>query len=194
MLNTRISSFKSTTLLVATSLLCCAGLGTAAQASRPADPDGPPTLHGPGKACIVIRHSGAHHAGHIGWAFETSKDYYTFGAVEDKSSDGSAGWWRWGSRTDMLSAFQHRGHPGGPYDAIKCIEVAQPNPDSARDVASTMPDRSKHYSLLTKNCLNATYDVIHAYGATRIPTPSGFDRAPNLYYKAFKGQETSLRR
>lgn len=193
MLNTRISSFKSSTFLIATSLLCCAGLGTAAQASYPSDGN-TPTLHGPGKACIVIQHSGASHLGHIGWAFETSKDYYTFGAVEDSSKDGSAGWWKWGTREEMLSAFQHRGHPGGPYDAIKCIEVDRPNPDSARGVASTMSDRSKHYNFFTKNCLNATYDVIHAYGASHIPSPSGFDRSPNLYYNAFKGQETSLHR
>src|SRR5882672_10965957 len=40
MTNTQIRSFKSPTLLVAASLLCCAGFGTAAHASYPAEPSG----------------------------------------------------------------------------------------------------------------------------------------------------------
>ena len=192
--NTPIRSFKSSTLLVATSLVCCAGLGTVAQASYPADPSGPPPLQGPGKACVVIRHSAVLHAGHIGWGVEIAQGRYMFGAVEDMSSNGSKGWSQEGTWDDMLAAFQHPGHTGGRYDAIKCIEVAQPNPATAINVGSTMPERSKHYNVFTKNCLHATYAVIHAYGATHVPTPSWADMVPNKYYNDFKGHETPLHR
>jgi hypothetical protein len=94
----------------------------------------------------------------------------------------------------MLTAFQHPGHSGARYDAIRCIEVAQPDPAAAINVGWTMPDRSKHYDGLTKNCLHATYAVIHAYGATHIPAPSWADMVPNKYYNDFKGHETRLPR
>lgn len=202
MLNTRIGSFKSSTLLLATSLLCCAGLGTAAQANHPPEPkpSGPPPLEGHGKACVVIRHNGAKvpglpvHAGHIGWAVEIGQNRFMFGAVENASSNGSAGWSQEGRLQEMVAAFENPGHTGNAYDAIKCIEVARPNPTAAIQVGWTMPDRSKHYNLRTKNCLHATYDVIHAYGATDIPSPSWLDMVPNKYYKDFKGHERLLHR
>lgn len=196
MLNTRIHSFKSSTLLVATSLLCCAGLGTAAQADHP----GPAPFQGPGQACVVIRHSGAQvpltpiHLGHIGWGVEIAHGRYMFGAIEDRSSNGNAGWSQEGTWEDMLAAFKHPGHSGGHYDAIRCIEVAQPNPAAAINVGSTMQDRSKHYDFRSKNCLHATYAVIHAYGANHIPTPNWADMAPNKYYNDFKGHEWPLHR
>jgi hypothetical protein len=188
--NTPIRSFKSSTLLIATSLLCCAGLGTAAQADHP----GPAPFQGPGQACVVIRHSPVLHAGHIAWGVEIAQGRYVFGAVEDSSSNGSAGWSQEGTWDDMLAAFHHPGHTGGRYDAIKCIEVAQPNPAAAINVGSTMPERSKHYNVVTKNCLHATYAVIHAYGATHVPAPNWADMIPNKYYSDFKGHETRLPR
>jgi len=68
------------------------------------------------------------------------------------------------------------------------------NTAAAIQVGWTMPERSKHYHLRTKNCLHATYAVIHAYGATDIPNPSWFDMLPNKYYKDFKGHERLLHR
>jgi hypothetical protein len=196
MRNTRIQSLKSS-LLIAASLLCGASLGTAAQASearRPPD-DGPAAAAAAsfGHACVVIRHSGAQvpltpiHFGHIGWGVEISNGRYLFGAVEGASSNGSAGWSRTGSWAQMLAAFQHPGHTGSKYDGLRCVAVARPNVGAASSAARTMPDRSKHYDLRTKNCLHATYAVIHAYGATGVPAPSGTDIIPNKYYNDFPG-------
>jgi hypothetical protein len=200
MVNTQTRSFKSPTLLLAASLLCCAGLGTAAHASHPADPSATPPLRGPGKACLVIRHKDVRvplvlpplYAGHIGWAVQIAPDQYVFGAVEGKSSDGSAGWHQIGRWNEMLAVFQHPGHSWQPYDAIKCVDVPGPKVSDAMQLAGTMPDRSKHYDLRTKNCLHATYNMIHTYGATNIPTPNWTDMIPNKYYKDFKGHETSV--
>lgn len=194
MINTRIKSLRSSLLLAATSLMCCASLGTAAQASEAARPAAERAASFQGHACVVIRHSGAQvpltpiHFGHIGWGVEISHDRYLFGAVEGASSNGSAGWSRQGSWADMLAAFQHPGHSGSRYDGIRCVDVARPNSAGALGVSRTMPDRSRTYDLRTKNCLHATYAVIHAYGATGIPTPSGTDIIPNKYYNDFPGQ------
>jgi hypothetical protein len=199
MFNTNIRSFRSSTLLITTTLLCFASLATASPASVAPIPGGGTAFEGPGHACIVVRHAGARHAGHVAWGVEISRDHYLFGAVEGPSSNGSAGWFKAGSWGDMLAAFQKAslrpGRAGEPYDAIRCVPVSRPNTARAWTIARSMADRSRHYNLLNLNCLHATYAVLHDYGTANLPSPHGFFRLPNLYYNRFDGRhEWILRR
>ncbi len=158
-------------------------------------PGGAEGLAGPGHACVAVRHEGAAHFGHVGWGVEVSHNRYLFGAVEGKTSNGSAGWFKEGSWADMLAAFQKAalrpGHAGSRYDALRCVKVASPNVGRAWAVARTMATRSRNYNLITNNCLNATYDVIHDYGTGDLPNPNIW-RAPNIYFNKFDGRHEWL--
>lgn len=153
MLNTHLKSFKSSTLLVTTSLLCVASLGTAAQAGEALHPPpgGGEVFTGPGHTCVAIRHDGAAHFGHIGWGVEVFRDHYLFGAVEGKSSNGSSGWYKEGTWADMLAAFEKAAlRPGHAGRALRTRsgrgEVSRPNMTRAWLEARTMQNRSRNYT------------------------------------------------
>jgi len=132
-----------------------------------------------GCAKVYLRPSGARHHGHVGWAFSFPGGGYLTGGVEmpnmslrlwqsppkmgfwslvvenpEAAMTGPPHWERWNSR----------------YDLYKELPVEVSNaPAAMREVKRVA---SKYWRLIGQNCMDATYEVLRAFGAEGLPKPS----------------------
>ena len=136
-----------------------------------------------GRARVYVRHSGAHHAGHVGWGYLLPDGSWEVGAVE-----------RGGIITPPLKDGFWRGEFVDPtprmrelrYDAYKEFDVGAPNPEAARAQEDVIDKR--YFSLARHNCMNDTHDVLTAYGA-KLPNPDRFwDWRPNEWFREIEGE------
>src|SRR5205814_1001240 len=132
---------------------------------------------GKGVAAIFVRWSGADGLGHIGWAFQsdydlqTQRNFYWYGSVENPSGkisvpDGdpqAIGFWdKYGDWSNVLQDFQARGYNQWKYD------TASPrHPEPAQQMMKVIALRG--YNLFGRNCANAVYDILKAYGESDLP-------------------------
>lgn len=147
---------------------------------------GDPTAEGPGlRAMAFVRHSGAMGMGHAGWAFEWPNGWFNCGSVENRSGAaytpaGKADFWT-ANTEDPVATMVELG-PG--YDEYKVFRVPNPHP---KDAWATVAWISRQpYFVQRRNCADATYDVLRAFGVDTI-----FDTSqksmPNEWYDALPG-------
>ena len=122
------------------------------------------------KAIVYIRSNArkgnVEHA-HVGWAFEVKPGIFNAGSIEDVPMNK-----RWNVKTndpnDVFGCGPNNGYYP-TYDMYKVLEVASPNIASA--LASQQQVMQTEYSFIGKNCMDATYKILHAYGA-KLPVPA----------------------
>ena len=147
---------------------------------------GDATAEGPGlRAMAFVRHSGAMGMGHAGWAFEWPNGWFNCGSVENRSGAaytpaGKADFWT-ANTQDPVATMVELG-PG--YDEYKVFRVPNPHP---KDAWATVAWISRQpYFVQRRNCADATYDVLRAFGVDTI-----FDTSqksmPNEWYAALPG-------
>jgi hypothetical protein len=140
-----------------------------------------------GHARVYVRRTGAHGAGHVGWAFTVASGSWEAGAVE-----------RGGIITPPLADGFWSEELIDPsprmlalnYHAYKELDVPFPNVAAAREQEARVDRRM--FSIARHNCMNDTFDVLTAYGAV-LPDPDNIsDWRPNDWYRAVVGEETRL--
>ncbi len=141
---------------------------------------------GPGlRAMAFVRRSGAMGMGHAGWAFEWPNGWFNCGSVENRSRSsyrpaGKADFWT-ANTQDPVATMVELG-PG--YDEYKVFRVPNPHP---KDAWATVAWISRQpYFIQRRNCADAAYDVLRAFGVDTI-----FDTSqksmPNEWYAALPG-------
>ncbi|MFG2793078.1 hypothetical protein [Streptomyces sp. NPDC048419] len=164
--------------------------GSAVAPGRPA---------GPGGACVFVKPDGAQKFGHVGWGFRvTGTDRWVYGAVENPTNElytppgGYIGAWHaQGSYARMLGEMSRDAHYPGksthPYSRYRCVSSPAGDVDAARKMIRTVesrgflvgPDRTTG-DLTSRDCLDATYDVLHAYRARHLTYAPHLD-IPNVW-------------
>jgi uncharacterized membrane protein HdeD (DUF308 family) len=147
---------------------------------------GDPTADGPGlRAMAFVRHSGAMGMGHVGWAFEWPNGWFNCGSVENRSRSsyrpaGQADFWT-ANTQDPVGTMVELG-PG--YDEYKVFRVPNPHPKDAWATVAWISHQP--YFVQRRNCADATYDVLRAFGADTL-----FDTSqksmPNEWYASLPG-------
>ncbi|MGW3151028.1 MULTISPECIES: hypothetical protein [Streptomyces] len=177
--HTKAGKVKSTAASAAGSTAVLAGRG------QPA---------GHGGACVFVKPDGAQKFGHVGWGFRiTGTNTWEYGAVENPTNKlytppggGIGAWHARGSYDRMLSDMSRDAfYPGKsthPYSRYRCTSSSTSDVRSARRMIRTVEGRGflvgvdpKTGELTSRDCLDATYDVLKAY-RTEDLTP-----APRLY-------------
>lgn len=128
-------------------------------------------------------------AGHVGVGFQNEDGTWTIGAVENPGGspivvDGfdNGGWTeRYDTLSEVTAKFQSLG-----YDGIKVIKIENAQPQQADNKIMYFPARG--YNIDGNNCLDATVDVLRAYGAADLPKML-LHPAPTDYYANVKGDE-----
>lgn len=143
------------------------------------------------RALIFVRRAGAAGLGHIGWAFEWDNGWFNVGAVENRGRRSYAR----AERTDFWTA--HTINPvatmqevGQHYDAYKLFYVTRPQSKHAWRVVVWVSRCS--YSVLRRNCVDATYDVLRTYGIANLPDPAT-EYAPNDWYDSLASPDYAIR-
>jgi len=130
------------------------------------------------RAGAFVRRSGAYGLGHVGWSFEYADGSYCDGSVENPggtpvSPPGETGFWS-----------QRVVDPDVPmqlrvYDAFKMIEVATADSDLADKTVAWIA--TQPYIVITRNCMDDTYDVLRSYGISGLPLPM-LEITPNRWF------------
>ncbi|MGD1217828.1 hypothetical protein AB9Q10_05285 [Streptomyces krungchingensis] len=154
---------------------------------------------GPGGACVFVKPDGAQKFGHTGWGFRvTGTDRWEYGAVENPSNalytppGGDIGAWHaQGSYARMLSDMSRDAHYPGtsshPYSRYRCTASPAGDVAAARAMIRTVESRGflvgidpATGELSSRDCLDATYDVLKAYRARHL-TPAYRTEIPNVW-------------
>lgn len=132
--------------------------------------------------------------GHVGWGFEVRPGVYSVGAIEytggQKSNNGF-----WAIETDKpLVPFglgpKVNGKQCYEYGLYKVLEVARPNVQAAQ--AKLQEVKRKPYAFVGNNCLDSTYAILKAFGASPLPDISWGNLAPANWFKSLPGRPTML--
>lgn len=138
-----------------------------------------PEAGGAGKAMVFLRPSGARHHGHVGWAFSLPGGGSLAGGVEMPNM--SLRLWQAPSRMGFWSLLVEdaEGAMTAPpnwrqwnsrYDLYKEIPVEAP--DIRKALREVKKVSNTTWRLIGQNCMNATFQILSAYGAPDLPTPS----------------------
>lgn len=158
-----------------------------------------------GGACVFVKPDGAQKFGHVGWGFRiTGTDRWEYGAVENPTDKlytppgGDIGAWHTtGSYARMLSDMSrdahYPGHSTHPYSRYRCTGSSTSDVGAARAMVRKVERRGflvgvdpRTGELTSRDCLDATYDVLHAY-RTRHLTPAPRLYIPNVWVETLWG-------
>ncbi|MDF3029981.1 MAG: repeat protein [Moraxellaceae bacterium] len=153
------------------------------------------------RAWVFVRYSGAANLGHVGWAFQWDDSRTICGATENPSGGGfgvpakdKGAWHTCIPVQDVLREFTrtHFGCPG--YDAVKVIDVANPNPGHAWNVMSWCEQQDYWVTGVPRgrNCMDDAFDVLTAMGLSNLPWPT-LNPMPNGWFNAMPGALMSLK-
>ncbi|MFN8488373.1 MAG: hypothetical protein U0350_12315 [Caldilineaceae bacterium] len=136
------------------------------------------------RAIVFLRRHAAHGIGHVGWAFLDEKELFNAGAVENPlgalyTSANEMGFWTKRTRNPIPPMRARR------YDEFKVLELAHADPAYARRVVAWV--RKQPYEVIHRNCMDATYDVLRAYGLTHLPVPA-HHWEPNHWFACVEGE------
>ncbi|MEU6251888.1 hypothetical protein [Streptomyces sp. NPDC047043] len=164
--------------------------GSLASAKQPA---------GPGGACVFVKPDGAQKFGHVGWGFRvTGTNQWVYGAVENPTNKlytppgGYIGAWHAkGTYARMLSEMSRDAHYPGksshPYSRYRCVSSSTSDVNNAWAMIRTVESRGflvgfdrKTGELTSRDCLDATYDVLHAYRTRHLTYAPHLD-VPNVW-------------
>ncbi|HEX9067377.1 MAG TPA: hypothetical protein VF807_01315 [Ktedonobacterales bacterium] len=161
----------------------------------PADAEVPlsdPALPGALRAVAFVRRSGANGLGHVAFAFEWPAGYFSAGSVENPGGAPFAkpdemGFWVTNT-LDPVAAMEEKVAPIIPYDEFKVFFVPHSSPDAAWSVLRWVSRQP--YLVARRNCADAAYDALRAYGTPRLVDPAQksvpnewYDRLPGLSYR-----------
>ena len=135
-------------------------------------------------AIVFVRQTGAHGAGHVGWAFDCGDGTFNTGSVENPAhtlytAPQKMGFWTIRTR-DPIVPMRKRA-----YNAFKVIDLADGNPTYAWQVVAWAS--RKPYDIFGCNCMNVTYDVLRAFGVPYLPVPA-HHWEPNHWFNHVQGQ------
>ncbi|KPV52404.1 hypothetical protein SE17_15710 [Kouleothrix aurantiaca] len=121
------------------------------------------------RAVVFVRRSGARGLGHAGWAFDCGDGSFCVGSVENplhhlRTPPRSDGFWALRTR-DPIQPMRQR-----HYTDFKVISLAEA--DIARAWRTVAWVSSQPYEVFGHNCMDATYDVLRAYGVGHLPVPA----------------------
>jgi hypothetical protein len=122
-------------------------------------------------ALVFLRRSAAHGIGHVGWAFAEDMEMFLAGAVENPhgtvvTAPADMGFWIIRTQ-DPINPMRTR-----RYNEFKVLDVTQGDPSYARHVAAWV--RQQPYKVIGCNCMDAAYDILRAYGASKLPPPAHY--------------------
>ncbi|MFJ9243094.1 hypothetical protein [Streptomyces sp. NPDC101776] len=154
---------------------------------------------GSGAACVFVKPDGAQKLGHVGWGFRiTGTNTWEYGAVENPTNKlytppgGDIGAWHTtGSYARMLSDMSrdahYPGHSTHPYSRYRCTGSSTGDVGAARAMVGKVEARGflvgidpRTGKLTSRDCLDATYDVLRAYRARHL-TPAPKLDIPNVW-------------
>ncbi|MGW2380555.1 hypothetical protein [Streptomyces sp. NPDC001658] len=160
---------------------------------------------GSGAACVFIKPDGAEKFGHVGWGFRLpGTGRWVYGAIENPSGKlytppgGDIGAWHTeGSYKRMLSDMSTDAHYPGesehPYSRYRCTKSSSYDVNGARDMIRTVEARGflvgvdpKTGKLTSRDCLDATYDVLRAYRTKKLPYAPKLS-VPNVWVESLWG-------
>ncbi|MFE2215654.1 hypothetical protein ACFW93_27360 [Streptomyces canus] len=160
---------------------------------------------GSGAACVFVKPDGAQKFGHVGWGFKVpGTGRWVYGAVENPSAKlytppgGDIGAWHAeGSYDRMLSDMSTDAHYPGtsehPYSRYRCTKSSTHDVNNARTMISKVEARGflvgvdpRTGKLTSRDCLDATYDVLRAYRTKRL-TPAPKLSVPNVWVEELWG-------
>ncbi|WP_328783331.1 hypothetical protein OHQ89_36970 [Streptomyces canus] len=160
---------------------------------------------GSGAACVFVKPDGAQKFGHVGWGFRLpGTGRWVYGAVENPSAKlytppgGDIGAWHAeGSYDRMLSEMStDANYPGTsehPYSRYRCTKSSTHDVNNARAMISRVEARGflvgvdpRTGKLTSRDCLDATYDVLKAYRTKRL-TPAPKLSIPNVWVEELWG-------
>ncbi|MDT0480900.1 MULTISPECIES: hypothetical protein [Streptomyces] len=160
---------------------------------------------GSGAACVFVKPDGAQKFGHVGWGFKVpGTGRWVYGAVENPSAKlytppgGDIGAWHAeGSYNRMLSDMSTDAHYPGtsehPYSRYRCTKSSSHDVNNARAMIRTVEARGflvgvdpRNGKLTSRDCLDATYDVLKAYRTKRL-TPAPKLSVPNVWVEELWG-------
>ncbi|MEU0205755.1 hypothetical protein [Streptomyces canus] len=160
---------------------------------------------GSGAACVFVKPDGAQKFGHVGWGFKIpGTGRWVYGAVENPSAKlytppgGDIGAWHAeGAYDRMLSEMSTDAHYPGtsehPYSRYRCTKSSTHDVNSARAMISRVEARGflvgvdpRTGKLTSRDCLDATYDVLKAYRTKRL-TPAPKLSVPNVWVEELWG-------
>jgi len=136
-----------------------------------------------GLARVYNRRTGAHGAGHVGWAFQVEDGLWEAGAVERGGTitpPGRSGYWSLVMEDPNPRMFTLN------YDSYKEFEVMSPSVPLARVEEAEVSRR--FFNLILHNCMQDTYNVLKAYGANLPPINKRWDFKPNDWYNLLSGE------
>lgn len=140
------------------------------------------------RAVVFVRRTGAKGAGHVGWAFECGDGTFNVGSIENprhslRTRPSQMGFWA-ERIADPIAPMRSRA-----YTHFKLIDVAPANPGFAGQVVAWLGRRP--YDLFGHNCMNATYDVLRAFGLKGLPAPA-HHWEPNHWFNHVRGCEYGI--
>lgn len=136
------------------------------------------------RAAVFVRRTGAEGLGHVGWAFDCGDGTFGVGSVENpghtlRTRPPDTGFWAIRARDPIRSMRQRR------YVEFKVIDLDQGDPARAWRVTAWV---SRHfYVVFGHNCMNATYDILRAYGVGNLPAPARHWE-PNHWFDHVRGR------
>lgn len=143
-----------------------------------------------GWAYIFLRPEMPRFAGHVGWGFQQADGSFYAGAIEGTSNV----WvpnaskfhtaYRFETESQMISYFAGFGAgetDNAAYTDYKKIAVRDADPAAA--IAAHAEWKNYDYWLVAQNCMDETYAILRAYGATGLPSPSSY-WAPRAWFRA----------
>lgn len=121
------------------------------------------------RAVVFVRRSGARGLGHAGWAFDCGDGSFCAGSVENplhhlRTPPRDDGFWALRTRNPVEPMRQRR------YTDFKVISLESANIARAWRTVAWLSSRP--YDVFGHNCMDATYDVLRAYGIAGLPVPA----------------------
>jgi uncharacterized membrane protein HdeD (DUF308 family) len=175
--------------------LCFADRNTAEKVSPQAissavldiPPAFPPTTR---RVLIFVRRLGAAGLGHVGWAFEWKNGWFNVGSVENHGNHafaaaGQADFWTAHTTVPVETILAR----GNAYDEYKVFFVSDPHPKEAWSAVVWVSQQP--YRVVHRNCVDAVYDILRAYGLVDLPDPVT-EYAPNDWYDSLAGRSYSV--
>lgn len=141
-----------------------------------------------GQAYVFLRVGGAQGLGHVGWAFLAEDGCFNAGAVENPGGFAYAPAGKGGFWTDWVGSPVSRfasACPYDPYDRFQVVMVPEANPLQAWKTVRWL--ETQPYCVVGRNCMDAVYDVLRAYGMNDLPPPSKHWN-PNQWYLMLEGE------
>jgi uncharacterized membrane protein HdeD (DUF308 family) len=144
-----------------------------------------PNLPAALRGVAFVRRTGANGLGHASFAFEWPAGYFIAGSVENPSGAPFAPPHETGAWTaytlDVVSAMQRQVKP---YDEYKIFFVDNAQPDAAIQTVAWVDQQG--YSVARRNCADAAYDALRAYGVKGLVDTAQFS-LPNSWYDHLPG-------